>query len=52
MTLKSGVKLGVTTLKADATAKVACVFWNSQINGRAPVMELLLGKVKVKIFAF
>ena len=27
-----------------------CVFWNSQINGRAPVMELLLGKVKLKNF--
>ena len=25
------------------------VFWNSQINGKAPVMELLLSKVKGKI---
>ena len=25
MTLKSGVKLGVTILKTDATAKVACM---------------------------
>ena len=26
------------------------VFWNSQINGRAPVMELLFSKVKEKFY--